>query len=689
MAAACVPDDRAQQLAALVDALPEGLVLLDRSGRLLHANPAAGVLLGHPPAALTGMALTALARAGGEELDDLLRRGARSRQLVPGALWLAAADGGAEARLRCDVALVRARDGQRPALLAMRLRPHGQATDRFVELNRRIEELTREVERRRAAERRLEEQREWMRVTLRSIGDAVITTDVAGLVSFMNPTAEALTGWAEADAAGRPVEEVVALVKAATRQPIASPVRGAIAARAPVDVPSHALLRARDGGHLPVDDVAAPIVDDNGTLLGAVMILRDMSERLAADGRRRSLESQLREMQKTQALGRLAGGIAHDFNNVLGSIIGNTVLAQHEIAAGLEAGERIAQIDAAARRARRLVRQILAFTRRSPQRVQRQALDTLVTEVLDLLRSTVPTVVTIEAQLPELPLHVEADATQLHQVLMNLCTNAWHALRGGTGHIELLLEALDLSAGVPAELHLPPGHYARIAVRDSGCGMDEATRRRMFEPFFTTKPVNEGTGLGLAVVQGIVAEHHGAITVDSAPGRGTTVSIYLPQATEASATESSAAAPAAVVRGAGEHVLYVDDDEMMAVTAEALLSRAGYRVTVFHDPPAALAAAQADPDTYDLAITDFNMPGMNGLDLAWALRRLRADLPIVITSGYVPDDLRLQVRRIGHCRLLNKENLADEVGSVVAALLQARDAEAEAEAEAEPRRGAA
>ncbi len=672
-----MPDARAEPLAALVDALPDALLLLDRAGLVLHANPAAGTLLGAAPATLSGVALAALAHAGGEGLDDVLRRGARSRQLVPAALWRATTDGAAAARLRCDVAIVRGAEGERPALLVMRLRAHGEATDRFIELNRRIDELTREVERRRAAERRLEEQREWMRVTLRSIGDAVITTDVAGCVTFMNPAAEALTGWAEAEAAGRPVEAVVALVDTATRQPIASPVRPAIADRAPVDLPSHALLRAQDGGHLPVDDMAAPIVDDHGVLLGAVLVLRDMSERLAADGRRRALEEQLREMQKTQALGTLAGGIAHDFNNVLGSIIGNTVLALQEAEAGIDAVERIAQIDAAARRARRLVRQILAFTRRSPQRVQRQALDTLVTEVMDLLRSTVPAIVTIEARLPELPLYVEADATQLHQVLMNLCTNAWHALRGSTGRIELVLEALDLSAGVPDELHLPPGHYARIAVRDTGCGMDETTRRRMFDPFFTTKPVNEGTGLGLAVVQGIVAEHHGAITVDSAPGHGTTVSIYLPQATEPGSGEAEIAAADAVTRGAGEHVLYVDDDEMMAVTAEALLRGAGYRVTVFHDPPAALAAAQADPDTYDLAITDFNMPGMNGLDLAWALRRLRADLPIVITSGYVPDDLRLQVRRIGQCRLLNKENLADEVGSVVVALLRARDAASE------------
>ena len=665
--------DPIPHFAAVLDALADPLLLLDRRGMLLYVNEASIDVLGLDQPRLLGQRLGALCADPGDHIESLLRRCARSRQLMPGGFTLKppAIQRG---RVHCEGALVRAGQGDSPALMVMRLKSHAKAVDRFVELSHRIDDLTREIERRRSAERRLDEQREWMRTMLRSIGDAVVATDVDGRVTFMNPVAEALTGWSEAEAAGRPIEQVVVVPEFSGVAPSESPVRRALREHRAVALTSHALMMRRDGEQRPIDDIAAPIIDDAGRMLGAVLIFRDVSERVAVDARRRSLETQLRDMHKTQALGTLAGGIAHDFNNVLGSILGNTALASTELSNEHAVRERIAQIDTAARRARRLVKQILTFGRRQPQQLHRQALRPLFEEVVAMLRSTVPAAVLIEARLPDAALCVEADATHLHQVLMNLGTNAWQALRGEPGCIEIGCEAVDhgasrsASGGPP-----PPGRYARVWVRDTGCGMDDATRARMFEPFFTTKPVHQGTGLGLSVVQGIVAEHHGGIDVRSAPGAGTTVSIYLPQAASDEHAAMDTVAPRHAAPGRGERLLYVDDDPTLVLIAEALLTRAGYEVTVFSDPHAALSALRAMPGGFDLAITDFNMPGLSGLELAVALRSVNRQLPIVITSGYVSPELRLQARALGGCTLLNKEELPDEICDLVGRVLATCD----------------
>lgn len=661
-----------RHFAAVLDALADALILLDRQGVLLHMNAAALEVLGLEPALLLGQRLEAICTDPTEHIESLLRRCARSRQLMPGGFTLKP-PARPQGRVHFEGALVHHADGA-AAILVMRLKSHADAVDRFIELTRRIDDLTREIERRRSAERLLDEQREWMRTMLRSIGDAVVATDIEGRITFMNPMAEVLTGWAEAEATGQAIEQVVTVAPEFGGDGASeSPVHRALREQHTAALASHGVLTRRDGAQRPVDDIAAPIIDDAGRVLGAVLIFRDVSDRVAVDMRRRSLEIQLRDMHKTQALGTLAGGIAHDFNNVLGSILGNTALASDELDPGHVARERIAQIDVAARRARRLVKQILTFSRRQPQHLQHQPLRPIIEEVVAMLRSTVPAVARIDACLPDAALCVEADATQLHQVLMNLGTNAWQALRGSTGCVEIGCEQVNHGAtrNAGVEAPPPPGAYVRVWVRDTGCGMDGATRARMFEPFFTTKPVHQGTGLGLSVVQGIVAEHHGGIDVDSAPGAGTTISIYLP---EAAADESmpKGVATGPVERGRGEHVLYVDDDPIMVIISEALLRRAGYAVTVHSDPHAALACVKAQPDTFDLAITDYNMPGMTGLDLASALRAQNASMPIVITSGHVSPELRRQARGIVRCTLLNKEELPDEVCGLVARLLAGR-----------------
>jgi CheY-like chemotaxis protein len=277
-----------------------------------------------------------------------------------------------------------------------------------------------------------------------------------------------------------------------------------------------------------------------------------------------------------------------------------------------------------------------------------------------------PAGVQIESVVDREPMHVLADATQVGQVLMNLCTNAWHALEGATGRIEIGLRGVELDAAGARALAagLPAGRYACLTVRDNGRGMDEETRSRIFEPFFTTKPVGAGTGLGLAVAHGIVAAHGGAVVVDSEEGAGSAFHIYLPRVDGADPSERPAPL-AAANRGRGERVLYVDDDEVMIVMVERLLQRLGYDPVCHHDPEAALAAVRERPEEFDVAVTDLNMPGLSGLDVAREIARVRSDLPVIISSGNLPDQLQNDARQAGVRALLHKQYTLEELGPVI------------------------
>ena len=407
----------------------------------------------------------------------------------------------------------------------------------------------------------------------------------------------------------------------------------------------------------------------HSTLCRAVLV--DVTERLQAEASLRLLEVQLRESQKMEAIGTLAGGIAHDFNNILASILGNLDLARQDVGAGHPALESLEQIHKASLRARILVQQILIFSRRQPEPAGRQAVRAPVAETLALLRTTLPAGVQMQVDLADAPLFVLADATQLHQVVMNLCTNAWQALKDGVGCISVVLDSTLIGDGVaPRAGYLPPGRYAHLQVSDDGTGMDAAVQAHVFEPFFTTKPVGQGTGLGLSGVHGIVATHGGAITLDSAPGRGSTFDVYLPLLdAPVDSVPVSPVAPQVSLAGQGQHVLYVDDDELMLEMVQHLLQRLGYRVRGFADPQAALTAIREQPHAFDLVVTDFNMPAMSGLQLAAALAALRPDLPIILSSGYVTEDMRTQAIRLGVRDVLHKENTLDELGKIVGRVL--------------------
>jgi len=361
----------------------------------------------------------------------------------------------------------------------------------------------------------------------------------------------------------------------------------------------------------------------------------EIAERRRSEESRRKLEAQLNQARKMEAIGTLAGGIAHDFNNILAVIIPYAYLALEEMEGHPESQEYLRQILTAADRAKNLVQQILAFSRR--QRQERQVIDLqpVVTEALKLLRSALPSTIEIVQRFNPTP-PVLADPTQMHQVVMNLCTNAEHAMRGRPGRLEIALEPKHVDeAFANQNPDLRPGQYARLCIRDNGCGMSGELLGRIFEPFFTTKEPGQGTGLGLSVVHGIVKSHDGAILVQSHPGQGTEFQIFLPVQEKSRMVpppESKAAPP-----GNGQHILLVDDEPSICNVLSQMLSRTGYLVTAYTDPQEALKEFRNRPAEFALLFTDLTMPGLTGVELAKLVFEVRPDLPVVLTTGFGGD----------------------------------------------------
>ena len=384
-------------------------------------------------------------------------------------------------------------------------------------------------------------------------------------------------------------------------------------------------------------------------------------QRRRADEQRQILEAQLHQAQKMQAIGTLATGMSHEFNNVLRVILANLELVRMDLASGLSVRPSIDEIDKAGRRAQDFVQEILAFAApQAPQR-QRLALGDVVQETVGSLRATVPSWIHLDVEISPGTPEVFANATQIHQLLVNLCTNAYQAMNGVSGRIVLGLSDVTLEAAATRLLpDLLPGRYVHLRLSDSGSGIDPEIRARIFEPFFSTKPVGQGTGLGLAVVHGIVKAHQGAIDVESRPGMGTTFHVYLPAAQEDLA---HGAVEEAYNRthGRDRHVLFLDDNEALVSATVQSMSRRGFRMSGHTVPEAALDAVRAAPRAYDVFVSDHKMPRLSGLDLARELSRIRPDLPIIIVSGYVDEELQRAARELGARRVIYKLHTLDEL----------------------------
>jgi PAS domain S-box-containing protein len=362
------------------------------------------------------------------------------------------------------------------------------------------------------------------------------------------------------------------------------------------------------------------------------LIMRDVTQRIESKAAKAIMEARLQQAQKMEALGTLAGGIAHDFNNILAAIIGYAELAKMTVPEDHPAIEAIHEVLNASSRATDLVRQILTFSRQQEHERKVIQLTPIVCEVSKLLRAALPASIEIQTIIAQGLPNVLADPSQIHQVLMNLGTNAAHAMRKQGGVLEIVVGKVAVSEGsARTVIGLNPGNYLRLVVRDTGDGMAPEIMQRIFEPFFTTKPAGEGTGLGLSVVHGIVKAHDGAISVASKPGMGSSFEIFLPAVEEG---EMNGVGGRDIPKGDGEKILYVDDEPALCRLVEHSLARCGYKGVTRADPVEALKLFLEDPFSFSAVITDFTMPKMSGLELVSEIHKVVPQLAVVITTGF-------------------------------------------------------
>jgi PAS domain S-box-containing protein len=503
------------------------------------------------------------------------------------------------------------------------------------------------------AEEALAERDAHYRALIENVQDVITEIDENGRIIYNSPSVERLLGYAPDERIGRNAMELVhpddrEHASEALQMILKGSEHGSLTYR----------VRHRDGSWRTVEAIGSGRWSADG-VRRAVINQRDVTER-------EEKEAQLRQSQKLETIGTLAGGIAHDFANTLSPIIGYARMLKDELTAG-KLRNYVDEILAAGDRARQLVRQILTFSRRSEQQRRHISFPVAVEEALRLVRFSLPATVELQTHIDLEAGTVLADETQIHQVMMNLCTNAHQAMQPDGGTLTVIVEREDVHmANSAAYGSLGVGSYVRLTVRDTGHGMDKNTLERVFEPFFTTRSATEGTGLGLSVAHGIVANHGGDMIARSEIGKGTSFHVWFPRVPDAPEEfDVNAAAP---LLGGDQCILLVDDDHAVARVLSEMLSKMGYRVTTVFDPAEALARIRIAPGSFDLLITDQTMPGMTGLQLAAAARRLNEDMRIIVMSGYSEELDPARTEELGICSILSKpfeaSQLDQEIRSV-------------------------
>lgn len=388
----------------------------------------------------------------------------------------------------------------------------------------------------------------------------------------------------------------------------------------------------------------------------------NITQRVRAENEKRRLEEHLRNSQKLEAIGTLAGGIAHDFNNILSAVIGYTDLALEQIESFPQIREDLEEVAKAGRRAKDLVAQLLSFSRQANVEPAPIQVYLLIKEALKLMRAALPSSISIEEEILSFG-EVMADPGQIHQLVMNLCTNAYSAMRENGGVLRVRLDEVDLDPDAAAAYSgLGPGRCMRLAVSDTGIGMDDQTKSRIFDPYFTTKEKGESAGLGLSVVYGIAKAHGGGISVESRPGEGTSFTVLLPlmQRPEMTDTETEPAA-----QGTGERILFIDDEPVLLRMVKQMLGKSGYRVDAMNGSVKALAHLKENPKQYDLVISDMTMPGLAGDQLAREILSIRPDLPVILCTGYSDRIDKNRAQSLGVRALVMKPFTCDELTRVV------------------------
>jgi PAS domain S-box-containing protein len=592
--------ENAELLHRVLQSVDEGILVADHDGILIKWNPAAEKILG-----LEFQEHTQDWQQWLRPIEDDLVPALGSTQFP-----LVAALGG---EVITDLELRVADADGLPLYISVNARPlrdpAGAIWGAVATLRDMTDRIAREIENTRIS------------AAVHQTADAVIITDTHGVVEYVNPAFTHMYEYETPEAIGHPIDFLKHDEEPReTFQDLWASLKSGQTWN------GRMVNRTKSGGRRVADITITPVRDHRGITRSYVASLRDVTDQ-------ESMEAQLRQSQKMEAIGVLAGGIAHDFNNILAAIDGYSRMALNRMSADTQEHADLGQVLRATERAKGLIRQILTFSRQTEARLVSLTLTDVVSESIGLMRATLPATIALQTDLAEEHIVVSADATQLQQVIVNLCTNAAHAMAPGGGTLTVTVGHArpdQFGAGTT----VPDGNYAVISVSDTGCGIPPELHSRIFDPFFSTKDTDRGTGLGLSTVLGIVKGHGGEITMESELNSGTTFRIFLPILEEGAPARARAKKRNAVVRGHGERVLVVDDEEVIAKLTGRMLDGLGYKTQIFSRPEDALDAFRQAPDEFDVILTDLTMPNMTGDKLSEAIGALRPELPVIILSGF-------------------------------------------------------
>ena len=658
----------------LIEAMNEGAVSLNQKGMILYCNHRFAEMVKTPLERVIGAPLRQFVWASDQPLfDDLIKK--KAQEPGKGELVLIQNDGtvlpvlfSVSASQTDHVRAIVVTDLTAQKHIEDELKRHREhleelVKDRTSDLETSNQQLQEEIAERKRAEDSLKESNERIRLLLDSTAEGIYGQDLQGNCTFVNRSSLRLLGFAKGEnLLGKSMHALIHHTR-----PDGTPcpqqecsIHQSIASGKAVHIDDDLFWRP-DRTSFPVEYWSYPMCKD-GAHIGVVVTFMDTTERKQAEEEMAKLQSQLNQAQKMEAIGTLAGGIAHDFNNILAAIMGLTQLALLKTPHDSPITEFLNGVLLSADRAADLVRQILTFSRRSFVAKIPLTLQPLVKESLKMLHSALPSSITIKSDIHLECKAILADPTQIHQIVMNLCTNAFHAMENTGGVLKVglnptCIESPTLSDGQ----QIKPGTYVELTVSDTGTGIGKDIIDKIFDPFFTTKEVGKGTGMGLSITHGIIKSYDGAIMVESTVSQGTTFHVYFPVIQgEVKATEKSQETP----RGK-ERILFVDDEEILAKMGKKMLESLGYTVTAHSSSIEALEGFKKDHSRFDLVITDLTMPGLTGTELARQIRKISPDIPIIFSTGGSSLINKETAKQNGIRGLLLKPILINDLGIVV------------------------
>ncbi len=521
-----------------------------------------------------------------------------------------------------------------------------------------IHQLKEEIRKREQTEIALKrQQKEQLLLTtaVKQAAESIVVTNQKGIIKYVNPAFEKKSGYLREEVIGKNPR----ILKSGKHSaPFYKQMWDTLKSG---EVWYGQITNKKKNGSLYDEELSiSPIRDEAEKIVNYVAVKRDVSREL-------ELERQLRQAQKMEAIGTLAGGIAHDFNNLLFAMLGYITMAINELPEGSWIREDLEEAAQAGRRAKSLIQQILTFSRQQDTKHEPVEMGPIIKEALKLLRASIPATIEMETAISSDKIMIEADPTQIHQVVVSLCANAFQAMGEDGGQLDVTLEKTELDAVLANQYAIDPGIYAKLTIHDTGPGIDPEIQERIFDPFFTTKEVGEGTGMGLAVVHGIVQDHKGTITVTSNSGEGATFYVFFPMIVLEEETEKSIEVSYAHMGG---RILVVDDEALLVKLEKQILERAGYEVIVATDPQQALEIFRTQPTQFELVITDQTMGGMTGMELAKELRTIQKNVPILLLTGYKLSLSKQEIADSGIQEVILKPVESKQFSQIVARVLE-------------------